>query len=707
MLVYQDTDGQEEDKEAKEMSLNTREQEEKHLEETLKTIDGHIEKYSAEVAALREHNQELYDTYRSTDSEMHNELVVGLSWEEQVRFLLRQNRLAAQKPYFGRIDYLEHGEDESFSLYIGKHGVPNGPGHPLVIDWRTPISTIYYDSDVGESSYLSPEDERIRVRIDLKRTFEIENRKLLDYYDTDVIANDDFLTKYLGKNKEAVLDEIIATIQKEQNDIIRDTPWHTVIVQGVAGSGKTTVAMHRISYILYNYPKKFRPEQFFVIGSNTMLLNYITGVLPTLEVDHVHPMTMTEFLESMLVPDWKPKKFHYAEDFRTKEEKDEHVRGIRRYKGSLRFVEDAENWLKALEKRLLTKEDAVLEGKTIFSQKEVEDFCAAFPNMPLQRKIDVLEKRLNNQLKNEYREREWSPDRIRKEGARFRAYYGKPKGKIDLWAYYMEFLTERCPELLPEVNAGVLDLYDIAVLALFKKRLRDTDDFTGVRHIVIDEAQDFGVSLFMVLRQLFPECTYTIVGDTSQNIFYDSGMNDWRTLREKVFDPARDRFCTLARSYRNTVEISNYAGQVLQKCTFETYQIDPILRHGRPVQVESVSDEEETARFCAARIQEIQSRGYRTIAVICRSEEEAARAQAYLGTRCEINTDPENFTNGVMVLPIHRTKGLEFDAVLLWNADQTAYPLADAPARLLYVAITRALHELYIFHVGSISPLLQ
>lgn len=146
---------------------------------------------------------------------------------------------------------------------------------------------------------------------------------------------------------------------------------------------------------------------------------------------------------------------------------------------------------------------------------------------------------------------------------------------------------------------------------------------------------------------------------------------------------------------------------MLQKCTFETYQIDPILRHGRPVQVESVSDEEETARFCAARIQEIQSRGYRTIAVICRSEEEAARAQAYLGTRCEINTDPENFTNGVMVLPIHRTKGLEFDAVLLWNADQTAYPLADAPARLLYVAITRALHELYIFHVGSISPLLQ
>ena len=235
----------------------------------------------------------------------------------------------------------------------------------------------------------------------------------------------------------------------------------------------------------------------------------------------------------------------------------------------------------------------------------------------------------------------------------------------------------------------------------------DTDDFVGVKHIVVDEAQDFGVSLFKVLRELFPECTYTIVGDTSQNIFYDSGMNDWRDLRDQVFSPSRDCFYTLAKSYRNTVEISEYAGKVLQKCTFETYKIDPILRHGIPVQVEEVAEEQELAMKAAERIEEIRSRGYQTIAVICRTEEEAAKAEEYLATRCEIDRNPENFTNGVMVLPIHKTKGLEFDAALLWNPDDTAYPLEDASARLLYVAITRALHELHIFYHGKLTELLQ
>lgn len=689
-------------------------EEEQHLEETLREIDRNIERYSGEVAVLREENQERYDMYRSSDSDMHNDLVVGLSWEDQVRFLLRQNRLASEKPYFGRIDYQETGDEdgESFSLYIGKHGVPNGQDQPVVVDWRAPISSIYYDSDVGESSYLSPDEERISVRIDLKRTFEIEKRRLIDFYDTDVIANDDFLTKYLAKNKEVVLGEIIATIQKEQNTIIRDTPWHSVIVQGVAGSGKTTVAMHRISYILYNYPEKFRAEHFFVIGSNSMLLHYITGVLPTLEVDHVQALTMTEFLESILDADWKKqkKKMRYASDFRTQEETKEEVRKTRRFKGSLGFVRAAQAWIDRLEHRLLSREDAVLEGKTIFRQEEVETFCQAFPRMPLQRKIDVLNKRLMNQFKNECRDRDWSADKSRTESKAFRGYYGKAKGKIDLWGYYLEFiqeLSDEYPLLIENLQAGVADLYDLAILTLFKKRLTDTDDFTGVRHIVIDEAQDFGISLFAVLKQAFPECTYTIVGDTSQNIFYDSGMNDWKELREEIFDAGRDRFYTLAKSYRNTVEISQYAGKILEKCTFETYQIDPILRHGMEVEVKKAGNREEMTAETVRRIREIQERGYKTIAVICRTEEEAWKAEEELSSRCRIERDPEDFTNGVMVLPIHKTKGLEFDAAILWNPDEEAYPMDDAAARLLYVAITRALHELHIVYIGKLSKLLE
>jgi DNA helicase-2/ATP-dependent DNA helicase PcrA len=197
--------------------------------------------------------------------------------KSQIERTLNKNLMARRKPYFGRIDYREIDDNTCYSLYLGKNGIRKNITENIIIDWRAPISSVYYDSDIGRSSYPTPVGERIEIDLFLKRTYEIEDSKLIDFYDSDVVANDEFLTKYLSKNKEVVLGEIIATIQKEQNEIIRDSPWHSVIVQGVAGSGKTTVAMHRISYILYNYKEKFRPDEFFIIGSNKMLLNYITG----------------------------------------------------------------------------------------------------------------------------------------------------------------------------------------------------------------------------------------------------------------------------------------------------------------------------------------------------------------------------------------------------------------------------------------------
>lgn len=279
---------------------NDRIREEEHLGECVEVIQKNIDTFQGQLSMTKEENKELYNMYRSNNPELHNDLVMGLNWESQLERSLTKNRLALGKPYFGRIDYLEQGEEINFSLYIGKNGITKNVSEILIVDWRAPVSSVYYDSDVGKSSYLSPNGEMISVDLNLKRTYEIENSKLIDYYDTDVISNDEFLTKYLAKNKEAVLGEIIATIQKEQNLIIRDTPWHSVIVQGVAGSGKTTVAMHRISYLLYNFKEKLRQDEFFIIGSNKTLLNYIVGVLPNLDVYHAHQITMTEFFQQML-----------------------------------------------------------------------------------------------------------------------------------------------------------------------------------------------------------------------------------------------------------------------------------------------------------------------------------------------------------------------------------------------------------------------
>ncbi|MHB8131231.1 MAG: helicase domain-containing protein, partial [Mobilitalea sp.] len=291
-------------KEVIEGPINERQLEEQHLEHCVKVIQHNIEDYFQKYKEASDETKELYDNYRSNNPELHNDLVVGLDMKSKMERTLNKNLLAIKKPYFGRIDYRETVDQENYCLYLGKNGIRKNTSENMIIDWRAPISSVYYDSDIGESSYLTPFGDRIDILLSLKRTFEIADSKLIEYYDSDVIANDEFLTKYLSKNKEVVLGEIIATIQKEQNEIIRDNPWHSVIVQGVAGSGKTTVAMHRISYILYNYKQKFRPDEFFIIGSNKMLLNYITGVLPNLDVYNVNQMTMEEFLLSLLDKDF-------------------------------------------------------------------------------------------------------------------------------------------------------------------------------------------------------------------------------------------------------------------------------------------------------------------------------------------------------------------------------------------------------------------
>ena len=249
------------------------------------------------------------------------------------------------------------------------------------------------------------------------------------------------------------------------------------------------------------------------------------------------------------------------------------------------------------------------------------------------------------------------------------------------------------------------------MLNYIKKRLKKTKDYDYVSHIIIDEAQDFGVLLFYLFKKLFKNCTYTIMGDVSQNIYYDTGMNDWETLKQEVFLPNKDRFYCLAKSYRNTVEISNYASKVLKKCSFKTYDIEPIIRHGKEVSLLAAKNEQQRIADTVDIILNARRAGYDTIAVICRTVEETVKVKEQLKDKVpieQLDTDIEKttFQNGIMVLPIHMTKGLEFDVVIIWNPDEKSYRLSDGDAKLLYVAITRALHELYIVYEGKLSDLL-
>lgn len=709
--------------------------EEQHLEQCIKVIDGNIEEYMRQYKEISAETKELYDNYRSDNPELHNDLVIGLDMKSQIERTLKKNLLARQKPYFGRIDYRETDDNTCYSLYLGKNGIRKNITENMIIDWRAPIASVYYDSDIGRSSYPIPVGDRIEIDLFLKRTYEIDDSKLIEFYDSDVVANDEFLTKYLSKNKEVVLGEIIATIQKEQNEIIRDSPWHSVIVQGVAGSGKTTVAMHRISYILYNYKEKFRPDEFFIIGSNKMLLNYITGVLPNLDVYHVNQMTMEEFLLQLLDKDFNLKKGKYqlANSF-LKLETDKNTRDISRlkqFKGSIHYIKALMEYMKAFELAAVTSDSVEYDNQVLYSREEILYFMNFFSELPLQEKIDLLNKRLTYKIASVNEENDRQREMIRAEVKKYKNYFGDRNKKYQLMEIYQDFLEDlrmnskayqekgiKLPEegvirlLLTELQERKLDIYDLGMLNYIKRRIKMTKDYEYVSHIVIDEAQDFGVMLFMIFRQLFKNCTYTIMGDISQNIYYDTGMNDWEILKQEVFSPEKDRFYVLAKSYRNTVEISEFASRVLKKCSFQTYEIEPIIRHGKEVALSRVGSEEQMTAKTVEVIHSIRESGYDTVAIICRTIEETMKVKELLKPHVQLehltgDIEEMSFTSGNMVLPIHMTKGLEFDAVILWNPDERSYRTNDEDAKLMYVAITRAMHELHIIYQDELSGLLS
>ena len=345
---------------------------------------------------------------------------------------LRRAEQARKKPYFGRIDFRDKKLKKDEVYYIGRSVIADNPAEPEVIDWRAPIASVYYDAALGDVSYSVKGEGKYDITLSRKRTYEIENDELKDFYDSDVVANDELLTKYLARNNKAVLGEIIATIQQEQNEVIRKKPQHNMIVQGAAGSGKTTVAMHRISYILYNYEQEFAPEDFYIVGSNQVLLNYITGVLPELNVYGVSQMTMEQLFVRLLYEDWD-------KSWQIKPV----VKGVTpAVKGTLVWFKELENFCLRYEYRAIPREDVVIEktGKVLLDRatiarllKETKDLSRADK---ISRLTDYLMARLENELSGKY----YSYTQPEKQKLKhyYETYFGKRewKGSVDLLSSY-------------------------------------------------------------------------------------------------------------------------------------------------------------------------------------------------------------------------------------------------------------------------------
>ena len=444
---------------------------------------------------------------------------------------------------------------------------------------------------------------------------------------------------------------------------------------------------------------------------------------------------MVEFLSTLLSKDFdiKKNKYIFKDNFSKQSDikKTQNEITLNKFKGSISFIKALETYINDYEIKTIVPESVIYHGKEVYSKSEILGFLDIFKEKPLQEKIDLLNKRLSSKIRLVNEKEQQEKEFISIELKKFKDYFGKKNMKINLVEIYKNFLQDLIlnkktyinlnydiPEeqvikmLIDNFDKKIIDLYDLAMLTYIKKRLKLTIDFEQVSHIIVDEAQDFGVSVFYVMKQLFYDCTYTIMGDITQNIYYDTGMNDWETLKEEVFFPDKDKFYVLAKSYRNTVEISNFASKVLKQCTFKTYDIEPIIRHGKEVSINKTRNMQEMLLKTVDTINTNLKEDYTTIAIICRTLEETKLVHDNLKKYVEVealteNMEDMNFTNGIMVLPIHMTKGLEFDSVILWNPDSNNYEANDADAKLLYVAITRALHELHIVYEGELAKLLS
>lgn len=686
-------------------------QEQLHFQECLDIIGQNVIRYEQEYEQRHAQAQELYKAVSSGDVELYNQLMTTTSLEEHAAASLRKNRAALDKPYFGRIDYKENGVEEEQQVYIGKNGVFRNKTDVLIADWRAPISSVYYENELGAGEYGLPDEKPISIDLHLKRTYSVEQGRLLGYYDSDVASNDELLVQYLSKNKDAVLGEIIATIQKEQNSIIRKSPFANLIVQGVAGSGKTTVAMHRISYLLYNYKHRFESNEYCIVGSNDLLLNYITSGLPELDVPNIKHMRMDQIFSRLCEKDWQKKNKTLEPD------------ETAFLRCNLPFIQQLELYL--LHLREETVDLSALQDReigTILSESNNLTLYRENPTFSICTLLTTLDERVKTRIK--FLMAGEDKDRLQAKLRQHAGHYKAMRPGLSIYHLYLDFLEQwwntvgasaslPCCEPqtdgsslsliwqrhLERLRRGEYDVYDIAALALIHYRVYQKTPNQEFGLLFLDEAQDFGISIYYVLRTLLPATYFTIMGDVSQNIHYDTGLNDWYELQKLFLKNERDQFLLLQKSYRNTIEISEYAGRILEKASSGRYRIQPVIRHGIPVEEKKFWSDLEMAEHAAALISAIGLKGYRTTAVICQDEAQAARARELLSPLTPLTEGVDtNFSTGTMILPIRLVKGLEFDAVILWNLDMAHGPDDPRQAKLLYVAATRALHELYVLN---------
>ena len=635
--------------------------------------------------------------------------------EEEHKILLLEKMI--KSPYFARIDFKFDDEDEFEKIYIGRSSLrKNSYQEMYVYDWRSPIASVFYRFMTGEAFYDAP-CGRVTGELNLKRQYEIKNGTLEYFFDSDVQIVDEFLRQLLSQNTTAKMKAIVETIQHEQDVVIRDMENDLLMVQGVAGSGKTSIALHRAAYLMYQgLQTKLSANNIMIISPNSIFEQYISNVLPELGEDNVISSVFEDILSELLNGRKIQSRNDFLENLIVNSKYKEISRNSIEFKTSSFFREILDQFLIDIPRQWIEFEDVYYEGKCVVSEQILKDKILGRPETPLGIKLEQLEDYILEQIFGTGKGRGHKEEKnlIKQEIQKFikidivelykilfsnEAYFysllqnSNPSQNIkNIWKYTKENL-----------EADSLYYDDAIAIAYLYLKIYGTNKYKNIKQVVIDEAQDYYPLQYEIFNLVFSNAKFTILGDMKQTLAKKEDISFYEQI-QKILNKKKSSLIMLDKSFRCTNEILNFSLKFIEQSS----QTKSFNRNGDSPKVYIADNSEIFIDEIVKEIKLCQEKGFQSICLICKTEKNST----YLFNKIKHKLDIQLIKNGsasdlqgVFILPVYMSKGLEFDTVLICDADSQNYHDED-DKNLLYVACTRALHKLSLFCENEVSPLI-
>lgn len=657
------------------------------IRQRLDDIKQSLDEGQKEIESMHEYYWENYtemDQYGYEDYDNQQALLSQVNANQDKLVLKHRFERMADAPFFGRVDFIFDGEEEAEPFYIGIGNFAEKAGMtPLIYDWRAPVSGLFYDYDKGPASYEAPAGT-IRGEISSKWQYKIRGGKMIYAFESDTKIDDEILKQELGNNGDVKLKNIVRTIQKEQNAIIRNTKDKILVIQGAAGSGKTSIALHRIAYLLYHDRKNLKSSNVLVLSPNSVFGDYISHILPELGEENIREMSFDLFAYRELKDTAADCEDRYDHLERIMKFPDDQEKERFRMKQSESFVGLIEGFLATLEDRLVDFRPISFRGSQLTEEELIRMFYFKFQETPLLARMDAVMDYFVDAYET-LKGRDISDEDREMLREKFDSMYVTK----DIYTIYNWLLEDYGYDMLPDVpyERRKVQYEDVFPMLYLKYRLLGHGAQKNIKHLVIDEMQDYSFLQYVLLKQIF-QCRMTILGDYAQTL--DTKQHDVLKFLPKIFGK-EIRQVILRKSYRNTYEIARYAGEISGIRDLELLE-----RHGKEVEERRFSSEDEMLEAVRENLR-LGSEGYETAAVITMTEEEAYDIYRLLTNRgidaAYVDRDSSAFRRGLTVTTFYLAKGLEFDQVFTIKGTE-GNPLEK---QAQYISATRALQELYVY----------